>query len=399
MKAEMISAFMAFLFGLKEERRMMMQTKRWRTISAGILVALFLASAGISAKTAAAAPQSSEYDFWKSVGEIAAAEAVKNVKANHSPNEFIALTNAGYAVVDGRTTQAALDGLSKELKVGRGDFSLVEIHSSSVTPLWFAVYARSTGICAYLQVDEEAIAGVTDLSNKPESGLFSTATQTVITAEKLFDNPEEAIAVFDSKIFNGNEFRIVTTVNGILAEAPPFVLRSIELHDHFCPGVTSGIFLAEYLRKEFPLTPGGSYFVQSVQPWCKEDALLAILNTTPGKKGYHLYYPTEEDMARWVDEAQAAADIIYRNNPATDTWDGIVVGVSLGQTDCPTYNHSLLDKLCSDLHHLKNLNSPENYITVIHSFTLPAGVTPKDYARPGVDPMVELGLVKTESGN
>ncbi len=373
-----------------------MHPKSCRFILVGVLVTMFLLIESISPVAAA---QKDEYAFWKNVGEIAAADAIKSIKAKPRSGEFIALTNAGYAEVNGRSTQAALDGLSKVLKVGRGDFSLVEIHSSLTTPLWFAVYARSTGLCAYLEVDPEAIAGATKLCKKSDTDLFSTATHTVVRAEEIYNNPEEAIAVFDSKIFNGNEFRIVTTINGILAEAPPYVLRSIELHDHFCPGVTSGIFLAQYLKEDFPLAQGGSYFVQSVRPWCKEDALLAILNTTPGKKGYHLYYPTEEDQARWVDEAQNAADIIYRRDPSTDTWDGIVVAVSLGQTDCPTYNHSLLDKLCSDLYHLNNLDTPEDYITVIKSFTLPAGVTPKDYARPGVDPMVELGLVKTETGN
>ncbi len=357
---------------------------------------MFLISGSI---TTAAAVQNGEYGFWKSVGELAAAKAIKDTKAKPRSGEFIALTNAGYAEVNNRTSQAALDGLSKGLKVGRGDFSLVEIHSSSETPLWFAVYARSTGICAYLEVAPEAIGGATRLSQKSGDGLFSTSTQTVVTAETLFENPEEAIAVFDSKIFNGNEFRIVTTINGILAGAPPYVLRSIELHDHFCPGVTSGIFLARYLKKTFPLDQGGSYFVQSVQPWCKEDALLAMLNTTPGKKGYHLLYSTEEDRALWVDEAKDAADIIYRKDPVTGTWDGIVVSISLGQTDCPTHNHSLMDKLCSDLYHLQNLDRPEDYVSVIKSFTLPAGAVPQDYARPGVDPMAELGLVKTAGEN
>ncbi|MBT8338492.1 MAG: hypothetical protein KJP07_00620 [Desulfatitalea sp.] len=377
-----------------------MRIKKNGLLTLGIMATLFLFPTVIVAGSAAAGTcKNSEYGFWKSIGKIAAIKAMKNTEAKRRAGEFIALTNAGYAEVDGRTTQAALDGLSKILAVSRGDFSLVEIHSNPVAPLWFAVYARSTGICAYLEVAEAAVAGATRLSKTSVSSLFSTQTQRVITADTLFENPYEAIADFDAKIFNGNEFRIVTITNAVLAGAPPYVIRSTELHDHFCPGVTSGVFLARYLNNKFPIDRGGSYFVQSVRPWCKEDALLAILNTTPGKKGYHLYYPTDEDQARWVDEAKDAANIIYRKNPGDDTWDGIVVAVGLGQTDCPAYNNSLLDKLCSDLYHLKNLDVPEDYITVIKSFTLPVAVTPKDYARPGVDPMVALGLVRTDSGN
>jgi formylmethanofuran dehydrogenase subunit E-like metal-binding protein len=51
--------------------------------------------------------------------------------------------------------------------------------------------------------------------------------------------------------------------------------------------------MADYVKKHLPLEQGGSYFVQSVQPWCKEDALLIMLNATPGKGGYAVTYPTE----------------------------------------------------------------------------------------------------------
>jgi formylmethanofuran dehydrogenase subunit E-like metal-binding protein len=341
--------------------------------------------------------QNKEYGFWKTIGKMAALNAIKEIgpKKNFK-KDFIALSNAGYAEINGRTTQATLDGLSDELNVSRGNFSLVEVHSNSFAPLWFAVYHKPTGICVYLEVAPEAVTDLIELNPQSKGKLFSAVTKTVITAEKIYENPSESAAIFDNLIFNGNEFRIVTIVNGILAGAPPYAVRSMELHDHYCPGVMSGIFLAQYLKKEFPLSQGGSYFVQSVQPWCKEDALISILNATPGKKSYHLYYPTEEDKSRWIDGAKDAANIIYRNDPINNTWDGIVVGIQFGETGCPSYNHTLLDKLCSDLYYLKHLNTPQEYISVIKSFTLPSDITPQSYARPGVDPMEQLGLVTTK---
>ncbi|MGD9212872.1 MAG: FmdE family protein [Desulfobacteraceae bacterium] len=361
----------------------------------GLLISILstLNSAPVVPSCFAATSQNNEYSFWKNVGKIAGDTALQNLNIKKcQKGDCIALSNAGYAQIDARFTQAALDGLTNVLKVSRGDFSLMEIHSNSATPLWFAVYHKTSGICIYLEVNYDAVTGIYKSNQISTSHLFSTATKTVITAEKLFENPTESAAVFDANIFNGNEFRIVTAVNGILAGAPSDVLRSIELHDHYCPGVTSGVFLARYLEEEFPLASGGSYFVQSVQPWCKEDALLAILNTTPGKKGYDVLYPTDEDMAGWKDEVKDAANIIYRKDPDTGTWDGIVVGVSLGETDCPTYDHTLLDKLCSDLYHLENIDKPENYITLLQTFSLPSDADPKDYARPGVDPMQLLGF-------
>ena len=143
------------------------------------------------------------------------------------------------------------------------------------------------------------------------------------------------------------------------------------------------------------MDPGGSYFVQSVRPWCKEDALLSILNATPGKKAYHLMYSTEEDVAQWKKEAKNAANIIYRKDPQSQIWDGVVLGIQFPETDCPSYNNSLLDKLCSDLYYLDLIDTPESFVHEIKRFTLPEGVDPKDYARPGVDPMKRLDLVDT----
>ena len=376
-----------------------MQKKIFGILFLKILVSIVVIFSFIGESTCLASDaHNNEYSFWKNIGKAAAIQAMREGRpAKKYRKDFIALSNAGYAEINGHPTQAALDGISEVLKVSRGNFSLVEVHSNSSTPLWFAIYYKSTGVCVYLEIAPEAVAGRTEITQPSESELFSTVTQTVITAEKIFGNPAESAAIFDSMIFNGNEFRIVTIVNGILAGAPPYAIRGMEFHDHYCPGVTSGIFLAEYLKKEFPLSQGGSYFVQSVQPWCKEDALLAILNSTPGKKSYHLYYPTEEDKSHWIDQAKDAADIIYRKNPINNTWDGIVVGIQFSETDCPTYNHSLLDKLCSDLYYLKHLDTPEAFISVIKTFTLPSDVTPQLYARPGVDPMEKLGLVNAEN--
>jgi len=176
--------------------------------------------------------------------------------------------------------------------------------------------------------------------------------------------------------------------------APSCAVRAFEFHDHYCPGVTSGILMALYIKNNFAKEPAGSYFVQSVQPWCKEDALMVILNTTPGKSGYHVSYPTAGDMTSWADKVKNASTIVYRKDPVSGLWDGVVLGYQGGTTGCPSYGHSVMDKLCADLWYLKRLDHPEEFIKVLHEFELPEGVTPQSYARPGVDPMVKLGLVK-----
>ncbi|MFO8083172.1 MAG: FmdE family protein [Desulfobacterales bacterium] len=60
----------------------------------------------------------------------------------------------------------------------------------------------------------------------------------------------------------------------------------------YCSGVTSGILMAEYLKKHFPVEKGG-YFIHTVDPWCREDALLVLLNATPNKRSYAVSYPNK----------------------------------------------------------------------------------------------------------
>ena len=240
-----------------------------------------------------------EYSRWQDVGARAAFKAAAMIR-KQSPGfktaDSIALTNAGYADINGRSTMAALDGLSSVLKISRGAHSLIEIHSSASTPLWFAVYDKDSGNCAYLQVDPAAM-------QEDDAPLFSKEAVEQVNAEHLFANPAEYGQKFDDKVFGGNEFRIVTIANAVAAGVSTKALRAFEFHDHYCPGVTSGILLAKYIEQHF----SGSLFIQSIQPWCKEDALQAILNTTPGKKGYDVLYPTEADLAAWPDWAKAAS--------------------------------------------------------------------------------------------
>jgi len=187
-------------------------------------------------------------------------------------------------------------------------------------------------------------------------------------------------------------------VNAVDAGAPTMVVKSFEFHDHYCPGVTSGILMADYIKKHLPLSPGGSYFVHSVQPWCKDDAFLVMLNTTPGKGGYAVFHPTDQDRAAWPEALQDAATIFYRRNPETDVWDGLVLGFRWGETDCPDFGKSMVGKLCGDLYYLKHLSAPEKFVAVLHAFQLPKGVHPKTYARPGVNPLLEPGLAPARTG-
>ncbi|MFH0727737.1 MAG: FmdE family protein [Pseudomonadota bacterium] len=340
-------------------------------------------------------PQDTPYRRWVSVGKQAAEEALDIMRKSGFPSnkkKLIAMTNAGYAEVNGQSTQPALDGLSRVTGASRGATTLVEIHSNSQCPLWFAVFDACSGACAYLQVRAGGVKQ--DKNSSPgasSAGLFDIHSIARIDADYLFANPAEYTGKFEQKIFGGNEFRIIAIANAIARGAPASVIRAVEFHDHYCPGVTSGILMAAYVKKNFPAD--GAYFIHAVDPWCKEDALMVLLNVTPGKQGYAVFYPSEADKVKRLPEAKNASTIIYRQNLQTKRWEGRVLAFEWAETTCPKSGNVIIDKLCADLWYLDRLDQPEAFVKVLREFDLPDGVTPKDWARPGIDPLGMAGML------
>lgn len=336
---------------------------------------------------------------WEAVGRFAADTSMTLIKqkvANLQTKNLIAMTNAGYAEVNGSLTQPVLDGVTAVTGVSRGRNTLVEIHSAPWTPLYVALYDKVSGFCAYLEIESSQVSEITKGPIMESPRLFKVKALERIDAAYLYQHATEFNPKFEGKVFGGNEFRIISIANAIAAGAPADAVRAFEFHDHYCPGVTSGILMARYLKKNFP--PGKSgYFVHAVSPWCKEDALLVLLNATPGKRSYAVSYPSDADIKARLPQAKNAASIIYRQNDQTKDWEAIILSFEWGEPSCPKSGNGLIDKLCADLWYLDQMGQPEKYVKVLKTVALPAGVSPKDWARPGVDLLKKLGLVRTES--
>jgi len=138
---------------------------------------------------------------------------------------------------------------------------------------------------------------------------------------------------FDKKVFGGNEFRVIAIVNAISEGAPSYAVRAFEFHDHYCPGVTSGIIMD-------------------------------------------------------------ASTIVYRKKKDSKNWEGIVLAFKWADTRCPETGNGVVDKVCADLWYVKHMETPEDFVSVVKSFELPEGASPKDWAGPGVNYMEKIGMVR-----
>lgn len=122
---------------------------------------------------------------------------------------------------------------------------------------------------------------------------------------------------------------------------------------------------------------------------------MVLLNATPGKKSYSIAYPTDADLERLLPDAKDASTVVYRKKRDSENWEGIVLSFKwTADTHCPETGNGIVDKVCTGLWYIERMERPEEFITLIKSFDLPEGVSPKDWAAPGVDYMEKIGLVK-----
>ncbi|SDE82341.1 hypothetical protein SPACI_008990 [Sporomusa acidovorans DSM 3132] len=322
------------------------------------------------------------------------------------PDNMIVLTNGSYVKFGQYSPQAALDGLSKETGCTTGKGTLLEVHAARTSPLWFVLYDKDSGKAVYGVVNKEKAMelldkGVTDLKGVTSPELFSKIVCENIKADYLFAHAQAWDNKIKEKVFDGNEFRIVTIVNAAAKGAPADFMKGVLYHDHFCPGVTSGYLLANFLEREMPLrSASDSYFIISSPVWCKEDALQTLLNTTPGKSGMAVLPMDNQAKGKLLPEAKNLAGIYFRTDGKTKKSEALVLtfdfakGAALSGLDKQQNLPEWEKKVKTVLWELDNLDKPELFITVLKRFELKEGETPMSYVQPGVNPLERLGLVK-----
>ncbi|MCA1793229.1 MAG: hypothetical protein LC660_05030 [Desulfobacteraceae bacterium] len=154
--------------------------------------------------------------------------------------------------MSGMSTQGTLDGLAKATGASRGKNTLVEIQAAAQAPLWFATYDRQSGFCAYLEMKK---SGTSDAENFPRTlspEMFGIRTVERIDAPYLYQHAKAFETRLAGRIFGDNAFRVITIANAVASGASARVIRALEFHDHYCPGVISGIFMAGYVQTHFP---------------------------------------------------------------------------------------------------------------------------------------------------
>ncbi len=266
------------------------------------------------------------------------------------------------------------------------------VHSSYNKPLWFAFFNKTTGECLYIRISNDKIA---------------KAVKVNISAEKLLSNPEEFDKKMKSKVFDGNEFSIITIANVWAMGMPWELKRSAEFHNHICPGLTSGYLIAEYIKKHHPPTGGKYYIILAVPPWCKDDALQVIFDSTVGKRRMFVKQLSDVQKSKLPAEFKNIAGIYILWDRSkgrgegfilTFDWDKACRDSGINRSDFKDFSSYKWwwTRLKMDLDLMRFLNQPERYIKEVKKFNVDAKTLQK-LETAGIDPLKELGISKTES--
>lgn len=367
------------------------------------LVIVFLLALSGQAAADQSRAEKDGYAVWQQVAQQAADQSWKMM--GEEPGELMVLTNAGYSVVGTYTTQACLDGLAAATGCTAGRGNLLDVHSAREKPLWFLFFDKKTGQSVYCEVSGATVlelmtAPAADAAKVPAEKLFTRLAMENIAAEKLLANPAEWNKKVGEKVFGGFEFGIVTIANVAAKGAPYDFIKATLFHDHLCPGVTSGYQLANYLKKELPLrSTEESYYVLAVPPWCKDDALAVLLNTTPGKSGMAVIPVDEKTKGNLKPEAQNLAGVYFRYNSKTRKGDGLILAYDFDRAAALSgidmnKGFPWEARLRSDLWYMDYLDKPALFMNVVKRFQLNDGEEPSDYAKAGVNPLLKLDLLK-----
>lgn len=267
--------------------------------------------------------------------------------------------------------------------------NLLVVQNARNAPLWFAFFNKSSGSCTFIEVSYEN-----------SSEIIYQVTEN-IDFDKLSKN-KKSIAAWNEKVnstvFDGREFAILTISNGWATGSLDYELvQCLELHNHFCPGVSSGFVLANWMEENYPLEEGVSYTVFSCPNWCKEDVFVTRWDASPGKSGIWVSSLEDEELE---DIGNSPAGIFVVTNKIAGTMQAVVLGFDFDivRAECGAKEDdpSWASKYLMDLWLMNRENwNKEGLITEIAVIEIDEN-TLDEIKQAGTNPYEVLGLVNSE---
>ena len=304
-------------------------------------------------------------DRMDELGQRAALIAMDRLKFNKGDLDVLVLTNAGRAIVNGQTTERAISGITEVAGLQNGDNTLWQVNRANWMPLWFYFYDKESGKAVYLEPDEACYTkSPAELKVIPVPETFSKIVFATADLDMMLADTEVGNATMKDL---GSASSILPIANAWAHGAPYDLMSSVMLHNHFCPGVSSGYLLAKYVEQELPITGDASYVVISCPMWCKDDIFPILWDLTPGKSGHFIFPLSDEDEKLLTEKyGTRPAGIFVRWDNKRNIGHALALGFEFDST--PWAGPPWGEKLTATVDMIGNFENPEKYIKVLEKF-------------------------------
>ncbi len=222
-------------------------------------------------------------------------EGMARIHVSRGDTSLCVLTDASYVIRNGKTTERYLDVITEATGCSPGKGNLLLFHRPTTYVLKIAMFNKKTRECAVVDADSARA-----FLRGPVSLAF----------ERL--NDDGAWETIQSVMGMSDAFAITGIAYQWAAGAPYDFMKCAELHNHLCPGITSGYFIAKYIQKFHPPGVNDSYTYISCPPWCKDDGIQMLMDLTPGKHGMYVQALSDEQLKRIADP-NAAGIMLLRH--------------------------------------------------------------------------------------
>lgn len=302
-------------------------------------------------------------------------QAMKKLKAEKADRGLLVLTNATYVRMSGQCPLPVLERVQDltGCTVGRGN--LLFFQRPQHHALRIMLFKKDTADAVILSLDQNRIISESVCMDMKH-----------ISREEFWEKA--------GKLSCGKDiFTLVTLANAWVRGAPYDFLKCAELHNHLCPGVTSGYLIARYILKKFPLKNGEKYVMISSPVWCKEEAFPVVLGCSPGRRDM-VVKPLSSEQVKNVSVKRPAGMVLIWNS-TKKTGKGIAL-----QFDFATLldgrkgaDMSRMQKAIAAIKLVRSLNSPEKYVKSAAEFEVTEAVY-NQLLNAGTNPYQAAGLLK-----
>ncbi|MBW1692106.1 MAG: hypothetical protein DRG87_10620 [Deltaproteobacteria bacterium] len=301
-----------------------------------------------------------------------------------SPN-LLALTDATYVKVNGKTSEGYVDMIREVTGCSIGKGNLLFFHRPIAYPLKIVLFSKDTKDSVIITYDGEKTKKV-KLNIDGEKA----------TIPGYWKQIENTLGASDA-------FSIVTIANSWANGAPYDFLRCCEFHNHLCPGLTSGYFIVKVIQKRYPLKKGEKYIFIACPPWCKDDAIQILLDLTPGKRSLFVKQLSKEQRKKlpegvagilivWNNKEKKGKGVVFQFNrkKAYEEIGGVKINDfrPKGGKSNPVF---WTTRVKVDWALMPYLNRPEMFVNTLKEFDVTPDMMVK-LGQAGVDPYVEIGL-------